>query len=84
VQPYRGKSQGEPGKNPKNPSRDMLLLPLGFIGEESFEIKSATDLLRVNGSQLLAHGMLQRERWNLRVNQNLRALSHAECIGHVH
>src|SRR5436190_18709830 len=61
----------------------MFLLPLGFIGEPSFEIMSATDLIRVNGPQLLAHGMLQREGRNLRTNQNLRALSHAEGIGHV-
>ena len=61
----------------------MLLLPLGFISEASFEIISATDLIRVNGPQLLAHGMLQREGRNLRANQNLRSLSHAECIGQV-
>src|SRR4051812_50010130 len=61
----------------------MLLLPLGFISEASFEIISATDLIRVNGPQLLAYGMLQREGRNLRTNQNLRALSHAERIGHV-
>ena len=42
----------------------MLLLPLGFISEESFEIKSATDLIRINGPQLLAYGMLQREGRN--------------------
>jgi hypothetical protein len=61
----------------------MLLLPLEFISEASFEIISATDLIRVNGPQLLAYGMLQREGRNLRANQNLRALSHAECIGYV-
>src|SRR5690348_18422767 len=61
----------------------MLLLPLGFISEASFEIVSATDLIRVNGPHLLAHGVLQREGRNLRTNQNLRALSHAERIGHV-
>src|SRR5947207_11290583 len=61
----------------------MFLLPLGFIGEASFKIVSPTDLIRVNGPQLLAHGMLQREGRNLRTNQNLRALSHAERIGHV-
>ena len=57
VQPYSGESQGEPGKNAKDPRCEMLLLPLGFISEASFEIISATDLIRVNGPQLLAHRM---------------------------
>src|SRR5579864_4754465 len=61
----------------------MLLLPLGFISEASFEIISIADLVRVTSPQLLAHGPLQREGRNLRANQNLRALSHAECIRHV-
>src|SRR5437763_15716388 len=61
----------------------MLLLPLGLISEESFEIKSTADLVRVNGLQLLANGTLQRKGRNLTANQNLRTLSHAECIGHV-
>ena len=47
MQPYGSESQGEPGKNAENPGRDMLLLPLGFISEASFEIISATDLIRV-------------------------------------
>ena len=38
VQPYSGESQGEPGKNAKDPRCEMLLLPLGFISEASFEI----------------------------------------------
>src|SRR5579863_8370468 len=61
----------------------MLLLPLGFISEASFEINSVTDLIRVNGPQLLAHRIQQGKGRNLGANQNLRALSHAECIGHV-
>src|SRR5947209_8119453 len=83
VQPDGAEGQREPRKNAKDPRREMLLLPLGFISQASFEIMSATDLIRVNGPQLPAHGMLQREGRNLRTNQNLRALSHAERIGHV-
>ncbi len=41
MQPYGSENQGEPGKNAKNPRREMLLLPLGFISEASFEIISA-------------------------------------------